>query len=374
MSSNSDQPAADPAVSPDADAAFMRRCLELAAQAQGRTAPNPMVGAVVVRDGRTLAEGWHRAPGLAHAEVDALSALPQGAAGATMYVNLEPCCHHGRTPPCTDAILASGITRVVVGMVDPDPRVSGQGIRILRDAGVDVTVDVERDACRALNLGFVRAQEAGRAAVILKAALTLDGRIAAADGESRWITGPQARARGHQLRDRCDAILVGSGTLLADDPSLNTRLPEGGRDALPVVLDSRLRCPADARVLTAGRRPLFFAAEDAPARPELDVEVVRVPSGPGGLALETVLHELSRRGLQTVLVEGGGTVHRSLLDAGLVDRLHLFVAPKVLAGGPGWVGGQPYRLQDAPAFSLVATERCGDDLELVLEVRCSPES
>ncbi|NOY25977.1 MAG: bifunctional diaminohydroxyphosphoribosylaminopyrimidine deaminase/5-amino-6-(5-phosphoribosylamino)uracil reductase RibD, partial [Oligoflexia bacterium] len=249
---------------------MIRRCLELAGQGLGRTAPNPMVGAVIVRDGQVIAEGWHRAPGLEHAEVDALSKLTDCAAGpagsgcaegATMYINLEPCCHHGRTPPCTDAILNSGIARVVVGMVDPFPRVSGEGLRILRQAGLDVVVGVEQAACRQLNLGFVRAQEQGRPAVILKAALTLDGRIADAAGHSQWITGPQARAIGHQLRDQADAVLVGRGTLLADDPALCTRGVAGGRDALPVVLDSELRCPQDARVLSAGRRPLFFAAQ-----------------------------------------------------------------------------------------------------------------
>ncbi len=363
------------ALSPDAvDATMMRRCLELAAQAEGRTAPNPMVGAVIVADGAVIAEGWHHAPGLAHAEVDALSKVAGRAPGATMYVNLEPCCHHGRTPPCTDAILASGVHRVVVGMVDPDPRVSGEGISILRQAGVDVVVGVEEAACRALNLGFLRAQETGRAAVVLKAAITLDGRIAAADGRSQWITGPQARAAGHALRDRCDAVMVGRGTLLADDPSLTTRGIEGGRNARPVLLDSMLRCPPDARVLRAGLRPLVFASQHAPEVADLPADVVRVSHTDAGLDLVAVLQELARRGLQTVLVEGGAQVHRSLLDAGLVDRVHLFVAPKLLAGGPGWIGGAPYSLDAAPGLSLVDVRRHGDDLELILEPPCSPGS
>lgn len=348
-----------------ADAAFMRRCLELAAQGRGRTAPNPMVGAVVVADGRVISEGWHRSPGLAHAEVDALSHLGGRAPGATMYVNLEPCCHHGRTPPCTDAILQSGIRRVVIGMVDPFPRVSGQGISILREAGLDVVLGVEEQACRALNLGFVRAQEQGRPAVVLKAALTLDGRIADAHGKSQWITGHVARAVGHGLRDAADAILVGSGTLRADDPALTTRGITGGRDAVPVVLDSDLRCPLDARVLTAGRRPLFFAAEDAQDR-RLPADIVRVPRGREGLDLNAVLGELVSRGLHTLLVEGGGRVHRSFLDHGVVDRLHLFVAPRVLAGGPGWVGGPPYGLASAPRLRVESAEPVGTDLYLQL--------
>lgn len=349
------------------DAAMMRRCLELAGQGQGRTAPNPMVGAVIVRDGQVIAEGWHRAPGLDHAEVDAISKLGDLAQGATLYVNLEPCCHHGRTPPCTDAILNTGIRRVVVGMVDPFPRVSGEGLRILRQAGLDVVVGVEEAACRQLNLGFVRAQEQGRPAVILKAALTLDGRIADSAGHSQWITGPQARAIGHQLRDQADAVLVGSGTLLADDPALCTRGVAGGRDALPVLLDSELRCPTDARVLSAGRRPLIFAAQGTAPR-ELAADVVRVPGDASGLDLDAVMSTLVSRGVHTLLVEGGGRVHRSFLDRGLVDRLHLFIAPRVLAGGAGFVGGSPYSLKDAPGFVVVATSMAGPDIhvELVL--------
>ncbi|MCB9778873.1 MAG: bifunctional diaminohydroxyphosphoribosylaminopyrimidine deaminase/5-amino-6-(5-phosphoribosylamino)uracil reductase RibD [Alphaproteobacteria bacterium] len=342
----------------------MRRAIELAGRGRGRTAPNPMVGAVIVRDGQVIAEGWHHAPGLAHAEVDALSKVGGRAPGATMYVNLEPCCHHGRTPPCTDAILAAGISRVVVGMVDPFPQVAGKGIAILQRAGVTVDVGVEGAAARELNAGFVLAQEQGRPLVVLKAGTTLDGRIADSTGASQWITGPQARAAGHRLRDGCDAVLVGSGTLLADDPSLTTRI-EGGRDALPVLLDTELRCPSDARVLTAGRRPLILCAPDAPQR-DLPADIVRVPRGPDGLDLRAALAELVRRDVHALLVEGGGRVHRSFLDAGLVDRLHLFVAPKVLAGGAGWIGGAPYGLAEAPGFRVVGMARVGDDVHLEL--------
>lgn len=205
----------------------------------------------------------------------------------------------------------------------------------------------------------------GRPFVTLKAALSLDGRIAAADGQSRWITGPEAREAGHRLRDGHDAVLVGSGTLLADDPALNTRV-EGGRDALPVILDSALRLPAGARVLSAGRRPLVYCGVDAPRRP-VAADVVAVPRGPGGLDLHAVLSDLARRGVESVLVEGGSRVHRSFLDLGVVDRLDLFIAPKVLVGGPGWVGGEPYALAVAPAFRVVRTEPVGADLHVVLE-------
>lgn len=355
------------------DGRWMRRAVELAAQGRGRTAPNPMVGAVIVAPGpdgvdRVLAEGWHRAPGQAHAEVAALDALPPGSdlSQATMYVNLEPCCHHGRTPPCTDALLAAGLRRVVVGMVDPDERVSGRGIEILRRNGVMVDVRDDEDSCRRLNAAYLRARESGRPQVTLKAGITLDGRIADAVGDSRWITGVEARLVAHRLRDWHDAVLVGAGTLLHDDPALDTRLSDG-RDALPVVLDTHLRCPADARVLHAGRRALIFCGPDARAR-ELDADVVAVPLDESGrVSLAAVLQTLLARGVHAVLVEGGGEVHRSFLDSGLVDRIELFVAPKLLVGGPGWVGGAPYPLALAPGFRVVGVRQVGDDLHVSLE-------
>ena len=352
----------------------MRRCLTLADQGRGRTAPNPMVGAVIARDGEVLAEGWHRAPGLAHAEVDALGRVTGSAEGATMFVNLEPCCHHGRTPPCTDAIIASGIRRVVVGMIDPDPRMQGQGIALLQDAGIAVEVGSEEAACRAQNHAYLSVLERGRPWITVKAAITLDGRIADADGASRWITGEQARQAGHQMRDTHDAVLVGAGTLRADDPALNTRF-EGGRNALPVVLDTELGCPEDAAILSAGRRPVLYCAEDAPER-VLPADVVRVPRGPNGwLGLDPVLADLAVRGVHSVLVEGGGAVVRSLMDHGYVDRLDLFISAKVLAGGPGWVGGAAYPLSDAPGFSIMRAETVGPDLHVVLErTPCSAES
>lgn len=348
-----------------AEARWMHRCLALASQGRGRTAPNPMVGAIIVRGDEVLAEGWHRAPGLAHAEVDAMAGLAGDATGATMYVNLEPCCHHGRTPPCTDAIIAAGITRVVVGVIDPDPRMQGKGIALLEAAGINVEVGVAQAECRALNEAYFSVLERDRPWVTVKAAITLDGRIADADGASQWITGPKAREAGHGLRNGHDAVLVGSGTLQADDPSLNTRL-DGGRDALPVLLDTELRCPEDAKVLKAGRRPVIFCAEHAPER-SLSADVVRVSHADSGLDLEAVLAHLMGRGVHSVLVEGGGTLIRSLLDLGLVDRIELFVGPKILAGGPGWVGGAPFPLAAAPGFTVIATQTVGDDAHLTLE-------
>ena len=354
------------------DARWMRRCLELAGRARGRTAPNPMVGAVVVRDGEVLGEGYTYPPPGAHGEVAALRRVAD-ARGATMYVNLEPCCHHGRTPPCTDAVLAAGIKRVVVGLVDPFPQVRGQGIRILREAGVEVTVGVEEEACRLLNAGFVKAVETGLPYVWLKAGASLDGRIADAGGRSKWITSEEARAEGRRIRDRVDAILVGSGTLLADDPALTTRI-EGGHDPLPVILDSGLRCPADARVLRGPRRPVIVCREHAPER-ALPADILRVPEGVGGLDLDAVMRALVARGVHNVLVEGGGAVHRSLIDAGLADRLLLFLAPTALAGGAGFVGGPPLALADAPRWTLRSVRQVGPDalLDLDLTPERSPE-
>lgn len=346
--------------------AWMRRCLDLAATARGRTSPNPMVGALIVRDGEILAEGVHRAPGQAHAEVDALGKLGGRAPGATMIVNLEPCCHHGRTPPCTDAILRSGIRRVVVGMVDPFPRVSGQGLAILRAAGLEVEEGVLREECRDLNQGFVSAMERGRPAVWLKAGISLDGRIADHQGHSRWITSAEARREAHRLRDAADAVLIGAGTLRADDPSLSTRELPHGRDALPVVLDSTLSIDPGARLLRGTRRPLLVAAEDAPAR-ALPADILRLPRGEGGLDLHALMPALLERGVHHLLVEGGGQVHRSFLRAGLVDRLHLFVAPLVLAGGPGFVAGPGLDLALAPRLRLRENRPVGPDLHLVYE-------
>jgi diaminohydroxyphosphoribosylaminopyrimidine deaminase/5-amino-6-(5-phosphoribosylamino)uracil reductase len=323
-----------------------------------------MVGAIVVRDGVVLAEGWTQPPGFDHAEPHALKKLGGRAPGATMYVVLEPCCHFGRTPPCTDFVIDAGLARVVVGTVDPFPLVAGKGISRLREAGIDVEVGVREAECLALNRGFLRAVTLGLPEVTLKAALTLDGRIASEGGESRWITGPAARDRGHHLRDTHDAVLVGMGTVRADNPSLTTRVA-GGRDAVPVVVDADLSIPPDAAVLTAGRPAIVYTAVEA--RPLGDATVVQVPRGQRGVDLDAVLRDLARRGLHRVLAEGGGRVHRSLLQGGYVDRMELFVNGRVLGGGAGFVGGPGFTLADAPCFRFVSGESVGDDFHLVLE-------
>ena len=334
--------------------------------AEGRTAPNPMVGAVIVteRDGEevVLGEGYHHRAGQPHAEAEALAVVEGSLEGATLYVNLEPCCHHGRTPPCTDSILAAGIKRVVVGMVDPNPVVEGKGIGLLRRAGVEVVVGVEEAACQELNAGYVKAMFHGRPRVWLKVAATMDGRIADHEGRSKWITGSEARGFGHRVRDRVDAIMVGSGTLLADDPRLTTRF-EGGRDPIPVVIDSELRIPADAKLFQSSRRPVIYCAEGVGLR-DLPADIVQVPRSERGLDLDAVLADLARREVHNLMVEGGGRLSRSLFDSGLVDRLLLFVAPKVLIGGTPFVGGAPLALEEAIGFSLLSVKRLGADVLL----------
>ncbi|MBI5478629.1 MAG: bifunctional diaminohydroxyphosphoribosylaminopyrimidine deaminase/5-amino-6-(5-phosphoribosylamino)uracil reductase RibD [Deltaproteobacteria bacterium] len=324
------------------DEAFMRRALRLAARGLGRTSPNPVVGAVVVKDGRVLATGYHRRAGLDHAEVAALRRLGFQARGADLYVTLEPCNHHGRTPPCTEAVIRAGIRRVVVGMRDPCRLVDGRGIRRLRRAGIAVEVGLLGPQCRRVNEHFLCVQEQGRPFVTWKAAVTLDGRIATRRGDSRWVTGARARALGHALRDTHDAILVGAGTVRVDDPLLTTRR-RGGRDPVRVVLDGRLAISPRARLLHSGSPAptLVVCGRGAPAAREralvaAGAEVLRLPGRRGRVSPAALLAALLERGLLAVLIEGGGETAAAFLEAGLVDKVVVIVAPK-LVGGVGAV-------------------------------------
>jgi diaminohydroxyphosphoribosylaminopyrimidine deaminase/5-amino-6-(5-phosphoribosylamino)uracil reductase len=358
-------------VTEDADRALLARALDLSARALGNTAPNPPVGALVVRDGTVLGEGHTQPAGSHHAEVMALrdcAARGHDPRGATMYVTLEPCRHHGRTPPCTDAIVGAGIARVVVGVKDPFPPMRGASLAQLRESGVAVTL-LDDPACAERIRGFARAVTEGLPEVIAKAATSLDGRIATASGESRWITSEAARLDGHRLRAECDAVLVGISTVVADDPRLTCRAPGVDRAPVPVVLDTHLRIPDDAAVLRGPRRALVYCGPDAPER-ALEATVVRVElDAEGRPDVTAVARDLVKRGLHRVLVEGGGTVIRSFVDAGLLDELHLYLAPLALPGGRPWLGGPRITaLRDAPRFEILGTEVLGPDLHLTCRV------
>ncbi|HEY8416959.1 MAG TPA: bifunctional diaminohydroxyphosphoribosylaminopyrimidine deaminase/5-amino-6-(5-phosphoribosylamino)uracil reductase RibD [Limnochordales bacterium] len=349
----------------------MELALTLAAQGLGTVDPNPLVGAVVVRDGRIVGMGYHQRPGEPHAEIHALRAAGPLAQGATLYVNLEPCAHHGRTPPCTEAIIAAGIRRVVAAIEDPDPRVQGRGFARLRAAGVDVTVGVRAEEARRLNEVFLKYAATGRPFVLLKAAISLDGRIATRTGASRWITGPEARAVVHRLRAAYPAIMVGIGTALADDPELTARTdPPAARQPLRVVVDSRARLPLDARMLRAPGRTLVATTGAAPGArlAELEragAEVVRLPHQAGRVDLEALLEELGRRGISGVLLEGGATLNGAMLEQRLVDKVMFFIAPTLIGGrdAPGAIGGiGAAELSDAPRLVDVHWEACGADL------------
>ncbi len=327
------------------DQQWMRRAIALAWRAQGRVAPNPAVGAVLVRDGVVVGEGCTQPPGGSHAEIVAIRQAGERACGATLYVTLEPCAHYGRTPPCVDAILRAGIARVVVANIDPYPEVAGRGIARLRKAGIVVTFGVEAQAAAEVNAGYFKRLRHDLPEITLKYAMSLDGHIATRNGHSRWITGPEARRYAHQLRDRHDAVLVGVGTVLADDPELTTRLaPEEAGDGGPhhplrVVLDTSARTPPTARVLAPDLpgRTLIVTTEAAPAERitalrRAGAELVFVPPHCGRIDLLAALGILAGRGINRVLVEGGSRVLGAFFDEGLADRVVAFIAP-VLIGG-----------------------------------------
>ena len=367
-----------PSTPGDRDALWMDRALRLAERGIGLTSPNPAVGAVLVSDGRVVGEGAHLRAGGPHAEAAALDAAGPDARGATCYVTLEPCAHFGRTPPCADALVRAGVSRVVAAVGDPHREVDGRGLARLRAAGVTVAVGVRAAEARALNRAFFCAVTEGRPHVTLKTAMTLDGRIASADGASRWITGKAARLEAHRLRFASDAVVVGIGTVLADDPQLTVRhsgLP--AKEPLRVVVDSRLRLPTDARILGSGDpgRVLVACAAPAPAGPAAALRargarVLELPGEGGRVDLRALLEALRALDVIAVLIEGGGELGGAFADAGLVDRVAFFVAPRLLGGreAPGPLGGRGRALKDALTLADVTIRRLDDDLLVEADV------
>ena len=351
----------------------MRAALTLAQRGLGSVAPNPAVGCVLVKDGHVVGRGWTQPGGRPHGETEALDRAGPLAAGATAYVTLEPCAHHGETPPCAEALAAAGVARCVVAMQDPDPRVSGAGLAHLRGAGLDVAVGTLAEEAAEVNAGFLMRVETGRPLVTLKLATSLDGRIATGGGESRWITGEPARAYAHLLRVQYDAVLVGSGTAMSDNPRLDVRLPGlAARSPLRIVLDGRLRVPLNHDLVARAKaQPTLLLTGAGQPEGELatleraGVEVATVEQDSDGrLSLVAVLALLGQRGLTRLLVEGGGELAAGLFGADLVDRMVWFHAPGVIGGdGVAAVGGYAVaRLADMTRFRRLSTARLGEDL------------
>ena len=358
------------------DQDYMRQALALAERGRGWTSPNPMVGAVIVKDGRVIGEGWHERYGDLHAERNALKHATESVEGATMYVTLEPCCHHGKQPPCTEAISAAGIHRVVVGSADPNPLVAGKGVAILRSHGISVTENVLRVECDALNEVFLHYIRHKQPFVVMKAAMTLDGKIATHTGASRWVTGEEARAHGHALRHRYAAIMVGVGTVLADDPKLTCRLP-GGRNPLRIVCDTHLRTPLDAKLVqTAKETPVLIAAcETAPEKrapyEEAGCKVWVLPEHAGHVDLEALMQRLGEVGIDSVLLEGGGTLNWAALEAGIVQKVCSYVAPKLFGGRDAKTPVEGIGIDtpdEAAQLRITEITRLGEDILIESEV------
>lgn len=354
---------------------WMRRALENARKGWGKTSPNPLVGCVIVRDGLVLAEGYHAGAGLDHAERAAIkAAINKGISisGASLYVNLEPCAHHGRTPPCTDIIISSGLSEVFIAMADPNPRVSGKGVAALTQAGIKVHTGLLADEARCLNEPFRKYITTGLPFVIMKTAMSIDGKIADSQGRSRWITGETSRQLVHHWRDRASAIIAGSGTVLADNPALTTRLPDGpGRDPVRVLVDSCGVIPLDSRAIGAdpGKKVIIAAADAYPQKKlemcaKFGIRVLRLDDGKGKVDLAALLKELGRMEMDCILLEGGGSLNASFLQAGLVDKLLLFMAPLLIGGACAvscFAGNGALNLDQAIRVKDMRVTPCGDD-------------
>ena len=348
----------------------MARALQLAARGLYTTTPNPRVGCVVVRDGAVVGEGWHERAGESHAEIHALRLAGEAARGATAYVSLEPCNHHGRTPPCAEALLGAGVARVVVAMQDPNPLVAGEGMARLRACGIDVSSGLLEGQARELNIGFVSRMERGRPWVRLKCAASLDGKTALLNGRSQWITGAAARRDGHAWRARSCAILTGIGTVRDDDPRLTVRDVATTRQPLRVVVDSRLETPLEAKILAGGNVLVACAIDDAARAAKLrqrGAEVVALPNADGKVELPELMRELGRRGVNEVLAEAGFKLNGSLLRDGCVDELLIYLAPSLIGDAARGMFDLPQlaSLDDKRSLSWREVRQVGDDLRIV---------
>ena len=355
------------------DEKFMREALRQAQKGIGRTSPNPAVGAVIVRDGQILANAYHRKAGLPHAEVEALSKLQGSAPGGTLYVNLEPCNHYGKTPPCTEAILRSGLERVVVGMKDPNPAVTGGGCEFLRKNGIEVITGILEPECRQLNEAFIKFATSGRPFVILKSALTMDGWTATSQGHSKWITSEKSRQFVHRLRDQVDAVMVGIGTIIADDPSLTTRLNRGlGKDPLRIIVDTHLRTPTNAKVLnhSSSADTLLVVGPHVRDRDfkrvqKEGISTLTCPMKNGMIDLVALIGVLEKMSVISLLVEGGALITGSMLRERLVDKFYVFIAPKILGGEDGVAmaaGPGAKRMDECLSLKDIQVKRFGDDI------------
>ncbi len=367
---------------------YMRRAIELAKKGSGHVNPNPLVGAVIVRDGEIIGEGYHECYGQLHAERNAIAnAKKRGDSleGSTIYVTLEPCCHYGKTPPCTEAIIEEKIAKVVVGSDDPNPLVSGKGFQMLREKGIEVIPHFLKEECDAMNHVFFHYIRTGTPYVAMKYAMTMDGKIACYTGDSKWVTGEESRAHVQTLRNHYKGIMAGIGTVLADDPMLNCRI-EGGRDPIRIIADSHLRIPMDSQLVrTAGQQPLIVAClpdadeEKAAQLQEKGVEVLRIPGVTTAditeeqkevISLPVLMKELGARKIDGILLEGGGQLNESALQAGIVDRIYCYIAPKIFGGAQAKtpVEGQGLtRAADAWQFKRIGMQEFGQDILLEYE-------
>ncbi len=348
------------------DVVYMRRALELAARGRGRTSPNPMVGCVVVREGRPVGEGWHEKAGEPHAEINAINAADGNVAGATMYVTLEPCSHVGKTGPCTEFIIEHKPARVVVAMHDPNPRVSGEGIFLLRNAGIQVDVGVLEEEAIKLNEVFCKYIVTRVPFVIAKCGMTLDGKIATRTGDSKWVTSETSRQMVHELRNEVDAIIVGSRTVMLDNPSLTTRLEQGKvKDPIRILLDAENYLDATAKVFHSGSTaPTWVAVPEDQAFEGAD-EVLRIPRRGGGLDMRLLMRVLGEREITSVLIEGGGTTLATAFEAGVVDKAMFFVAPKIVGGHAAVTaveGEGIARMNDAIMLERMTATPVGEDI------------